>query len=40
MSPLELPLGIAMVALGAGSFVGFFALVAVTALVDRIRHGR
>lgn len=40
MSPIELPLGLAMVALGAGSFVGFFALVGICALVERIRHGR
>lgn len=38
VSPLDIPFSLAAIALGAGAFVGFFALVGLCALVDWIKR--
>lgn len=37
MSPIELPLGIAMVALGVGSLIGIVAYAGIAELIERWR---
>lgn len=38
MSPLDIPVGLAMVALGAGSIIGILAFAAVCELIARLRR--
>lgn len=40
MSPLDEPLGILLVAFGAGSLLGIVAFAAACEFIERIRRGR
>lgn len=40
MSPLDGPLGLAMVGLGVGSILGLLAFAAVCELIGRVRRGK
>lgn len=40
MSPLDVPLGLSLVGIGAGSFVVFLAVAGIGALVERIRRDK